>query len=324
MRDDVFSRVAAILLTVLLSACASSAPTLSTPDLVGSHDVSGAASNTKTALATPSDAAGLPNQPSDTYDPLENVNRSTLALNQRFDHSVVYPLATAYTNNVPQPVRNSLQNFVSNLAEPIVFANDVLQLRMGAAATTAGRFAVNSTLGVAGLDDVASRQKLPQQSGDFGQTLYVWGVRKSAYLVVPFIGPTNVRDLFGTTVQLVATIPAGYILPTQIASAANNLTVAGTVASPFTLLDQAGNMKQLDDSSLDFYTMLRSVVDQKRQAELQEALQESGWTAARYGPGVAAAPSGPIDLFGQGPSPRTPNREFTADAFPDSAQMPVN
>jgi phospholipid-binding lipoprotein MlaA len=317
MRGKAFFRLGAVVLTVFLSACASQ-PTLSTPDLVGAHDAPGAAKETKTALAAPSDTASLPNEPNDAYDPLEKVNRSTLELNQRFDHSVVYPLARAYSDTVPQPVRNSLKNFVSNLAEPMVFANDVLQLRMGAAFTTVGRFAVNSTIGVAGLDDVATRKNLPQQSGDFGQTLYVWGVRKSPYLIVPFIGPTNLRDLFGTTVELVATLPAGYMLPAQVASTANNVTVVGTVASPLTLLDRADDMKQLEESSLDFYSMLRSVVDQKRQAELQEALRESGWTAARFGSGVAAAPPQAFDPFSQGPSPRTPNQEFLADAFPDT------
>ena len=84
-----------------------------------------------------------------------------------------------------------------------------LQLRLGAAATTVGRFAVNSTFGVGGLFDVATRQNLPHQSGDLGQTLYVWGMRDSPYLVLPVIGPTNVRDLIGTTVEFAATLPAG-------------------------------------------------------------------------------------------------------------------
>ena len=178
----------------------------------------------------------------------------------------------------------------------MVFANDVLQLRLEAAATTVGRFAINSTVGVGGLFDVATKQKLLQQSGDFGQTLYVWGMRNSPYLVLPVIGPTNVRDLIGTTVEIAtaipafaatipayaASVPADSLLPTHIATAANNLTVAGSIATPITKLDQVDQMQQLEDSSLDFYTMLRSVVDQKRQAELDEAVQTSGWTAGPH------------------------------------------
>src|SRR4029453_16752051 len=109
----------------------------------------------------------------------------------------------------------SVENFVSNLAEPMVFANDMLQLRLNAAATTVGRFAINSTVGLAGLADVATRQKLSQQSGDFGQTLYVWGMRKSPYLIVPIIGPTHMRDLFGTTVEVVTSFPPGSFSPPQ-------------------------------------------------------------------------------------------------------------
>jgi len=185
---------------------------------------------------------------------------------------------------VPEPVRDSVENFTGNLAEPMTFANDVLQLRVGAAVTTLGRFTLNSTIGVGGLFDVASKHELPEQSGDFGQTLYVWGVRKSPYLVVPLIGPTNVRDLIGTTVDVAATIPAGgLLLPSRYATAVNNVGVAGTVTTPMTKLGEAGQLEQLEDSSIDPYTMLRSVVQQKRQAELQEALETSAWTSGSYG-----------------------------------------
>ena len=105
---------------------------------------------------------------------------------------------------------------------------------------------------------------------------------KSDYLVVPVIGPTNVRDLIGTTVDFVATIPAGGWLQsglaasqyaTQAANTANTLTVAGSIATPITKLDDVQQMQTLEDSSLDFYTMLRSVVEQKRQAELMKRWQ---------------------------------------------------
>ena len=133
----------------------------------------------------PADVASLPGDEAEVFDPFEKMNRSTFERNMRFNHSVIYPAAKAYHNVVPEPVRNSIDNFVSNLDEPFVFANDLLQLRLEAATTTVGRFAINSTVGVGGLFDVATKQKLPQQSGDFGQTLYVWGMRNSPYLVLP-------------------------------------------------------------------------------------------------------------------------------------------
>ena len=293
--------MAAVALAAALSACAggpSYAPDmLASDEPVGTASAAIATASPATTEATadvaslPGDVASLPgdvtslpgDEASEVHDPMEKMNRSTFERNQRFNRAVVYPVAKAYINTVPEPVRNSVENFTQNLSEPMTFANDLLQLRVGAAVATLGRFTLNSTVGVGGLFDVASKHDLPEQSGDFGQTLYVWGMRKSPYLVVPLIGPTNVRDLFGTTVDVAATIPAGGLLPTQYATAVNNVSVAGTVTTPMSKLGEADQLKQLEDTSIDPYIMLRSVVQQKRQAELQEALETSAWTAGRYG-----------------------------------------
>src|SRR5262249_38662037 len=196
---SIVERAVAVALAAMLSACAASGPSLPSPTLVGSRDIADKPKS-DASIAAPTDVAILPGDAGEVSDPFEKMNRFTFERNMRFNHSVIYPAAKAYHNVVPEPVRNSIGNFVSNLNEPFVFANDVLQLRVGAAATTVGRFAINSTVGVGGLFDIAAKQKLPQQSGDFGQTLYVWGMRNSPYLVLPVIGPTNVRDLLGTTV----------------------------------------------------------------------------------------------------------------------------
>ena len=316
----------ALALAAMLSACAATGPSLPSATLVGSRD---ATEKPKPSVAPPTDVASLPGDAGEVSDPFEKMNRSVFERNMRFNHAVIYPAAKAYHKGVPEPVRNSIGNFVSNLNEPFVFANDALQLRLEAAATTVGRFAINSTVGVGGLFDVATKQKLPQQSGDFGQTLYVWGMRNSPYLVLPVIGPTNVRDLLGTTVELVAptfaaaipslanVAPAGNLLPTNIATAANNVTVAGSVASPFTKLDQVDQMAELEDSSIDFYSMMRSVVNQKRQAELDEALQTSGWTAGRLGNSKgAAAPNPVVASSWQAKVPKTKEQDLVASAFP--------
>jgi phospholipid-binding lipoprotein MlaA len=324
---SIVERTVALVLAVMLSACAASGPSFPSATLVGSKDTSDKPKSTA-SITAPTDIASLPGDAAPVSDPLEKMNRSTFERNMRFNHSVIYPAAKAYHNIVPEQVRTSVGNFVTNLNEPFVFANDVLQLRVGAAATTVGRFAVNSTVGVGGLFDVATNQKLPQQSGDFGQTLYVWGMRNSPYLVLPVIGPTNVRDLIGTTVEFATAIPlfataipavaaaapAGSSLP-HIATAANNVSVAGSVATPFTKLDQADQMAELEDSSIDFYSMLRSVVNQKRQAELDEAVQTSGWTghAGNVGGGTGAdqiiAPSWPVRV------PQTKEQDLVANAF---------
>jgi phospholipid-binding lipoprotein MlaA len=319
MRVKTFSILgwaAAIALAAALSACAAGGTSMPSPELLASHNPSVEPKDTQAALNAPKDVASLPDEPQEVSDPLERMNRSVFERNQRFNHAVVYPVANAYHNSVPEPVRNSVEAFASNLSEPMVFANDVVQLRLGAAATTLGRFAVNSTFGVAGLFDVATRQNLPHQSGDLGQTLYVLGMRDSPYLVLPVIGPTNIRDLIGTTVEFAATLPAGGVLPAQIAATVNNLTVVGTVASPFTKLGQADQMQELEEGSIDFYSMLRSVVYQKRQAELQEALETSGWTAhpagSFEGPGTASATTASLLHV---PVPATKEQELVANAL---------
>jgi phospholipid-binding lipoprotein MlaA len=217
---------------------------------------------------TPRDARG-------SADNMEKLNRSVLERNQQFYHAVVYPTAKIYRDTVPEPARESIDAFTANLNEPFVFANNILQLRFPAATTTLGRFLINSTFGIGGLIDVASTEGLARQTGDFGQTLYVWGIRDSEYLVMPVVGPTNMRDAIGNGVELAAQLFVGTTLPTSAATAANYVGAAGTVASPLASLSKVEQMQELEKGSLDFYAMLRSVVQQKRQVELREALRES-------------------------------------------------
>ncbi|HET6390451.1 VacJ family lipoprotein [Hyphomicrobium sp.] len=218
-------------------------------------------------------------EPKEPADPHEKFNRSVFESNQDFNHKILYPAAKTYNENIPEEVRDRVTAFATNLSEPMVFANNVLQFRPAAAATTLGRFALNSTLGLGGLFDVAATQGMAHQSGDFGQTMYVWGYRESAYLMLPVLGPTNVRDAIGTTVEFAAGIPAATLIPTQAATLASHVNIAGSVASPLSNLSRAEDMQTLEESSIDFYSMLRSVSEQKRQAELQEALDTSILTA---------------------------------------------
>ena len=319
---SIFSRAAALLLVCGLSACASGGSLAPSPEFLASQPPAKSMNSAAAPVEAPTDVADLPEATSETADPYEKMNRAMFERNQGINHAVIYPVAKAYHETLPDPVRKSVANFAGNLAEPMVFANDVLQLRLGAAATTAGRFALNSTIGVGGLFDVASKQKLEKQTGDFGQTLYVLGMRQSNYLVVPIIGPTNVRDLIGTTVDFVATIPAGGLFQsglatsqfaTQAANTVNTVTVAGSIASPVTKLDDVQQMQVLEDSSLDFYTMLRSVVEQKRQAELQEALATSLWTAPA-GTGTAA-PAPPSTLLQRDPARAAKEEELLTNVL---------
>jgi phospholipid-binding lipoprotein MlaA len=252
---DAILRIAlAGMLATALSACASDAPPR--PQF----------------LSSPTQAAG-------SAELMEPINRSVFDSNQQFNHAVIYPLAKTYHDTVPEPVRDSIDAFAANLNEPIVFANNILQLRLAAATTTFGRFMLNSTLGVGGLIDIASTQGLARQTGDFGQTLYVWGFRNSEFIVVPVVGPTNVRDAVGNGVEVGAQFFLGAILPTATANVASHVGAVGTVASPVASLGKAQQMQELELNSLDFYSMMRSVVEQKRQAELRAALRESPLSA---------------------------------------------
>jgi len=252
--------IAALMIAAGLSACASTQGGMPRPEFLARAD--------------------QPVEPTEPSDPLEKQNRAVFESNQEINHAIIYPLAKGYNENVPEDLRDRIDAFTVNLGEPVVFANDVLQLRFEAALMTAGRFALNSTIGIGGLFDVAATQQMPRQSGDFGQTLYVWGVRDSPYLVLPILGPTNVRDAVGSGIEFAAQIPAAGLYPAGLASTvAGNVATAGTVLGPLSDLSRAGDMQTLEESSLDFYSMLRSVAAQKRQAELQEALETSALTA---------------------------------------------
>ena len=125
--------------------------------------------------------------------PTSTANRQMLAMNQE----MLRPVAEVVQTVVPRPVHDRLHDFNSNLKEPRIFVNNVLQGRFDAASKTAARFAMNTTFGLGGLVDLATREGLPQQSGDFGQTLFVWGVAEGPYMVRPYWGPTTTRDAVG-------------------------------------------------------------------------------------------------------------------------------
>src|SRR5262245_58561153 len=144
--------------------------------------------------------AGLPRDASlPVSDPNETANRQVLAANQR----ILGPVSEGVRAAVPGPGHERLHDLNSNLKEPRILVNSLLQLRVDAAARTTTRFVVNSTVGIGGLVDVAGRQGIAQQSGDFGQTLFVWGVGEGPYTVLPYLGPSTQGGGVGDVVDLV-------------------------------------------------------------------------------------------------------------------------
>lgn len=132
-----------------------------------------------------------------SFDPWEKWNRKVHHFNNAVDRTVAKPLAKAYVAVVPRPVRLGVSNFFVNLGQPVSAVNALLQGKPKQAAQALGRFALNTTLGVGGLFDPASDAHLPLHSEDFGQTLGVWGWKRSRYVELPLFGPRTVRDVLG-------------------------------------------------------------------------------------------------------------------------------
>ncbi len=134
-------------------------------------------------------------------DPWEKVNRKIYRFNEKVDHAVLRPVARGYVKHVPQKVRRGVKNFGANLREPTTIINDLLQGKVGQAGRDTLRFLINSTVGLLGIFDVASRLDLERHREDYGQTLAKWGVPAGPYLVLPFLGPSNLRDATGLIPQ---------------------------------------------------------------------------------------------------------------------------
>lgn len=226
-------------------------------------------------------------------DPLEKFNRSMFTAHQKFDRAVFRPAAMGYRHVVPKPVRDGLRNAFSNLNEPVVFLNFLLQLKFGKAAETLARFVANSTLGVGGFIDVAKRGKknLPHRDNGFGNTLALYGVKSGPYLFLPFIGPTTLRDALGGQVD-------GAVLPLTIGKPYDRLEYQlprGVVTGFDARAEADSELKALFDGAVDPYATLRSVWLQNRQGEidhLRGARRSQAQGVPGFGDPLATPPAG--------------------------------
>ena len=149
------------------------------------------------------------------YDPWERYNRRIFRFNKWVDNGLTRSVALAYVRIVPKPIRTGVTHFYQNLDQPVTTVNLVLQGHPQSACKSLGRFAVNTTIGIGGVFDPASRMHLPRFDEDFGQTLGHWGWRKSRYFLLPFAGPGTVRDRIGSLVDAEYG-PYNYIHPTYV------------------------------------------------------------------------------------------------------------
>jgi phospholipid-binding lipoprotein MlaA len=206
-------------------------------------------------------------------DPLEDANRKIFAFNQFVDRNAIVPVAKAYRAVFPDPVRDTFRDFLYNLREPLIFVNDALQGQFESAGKDVARFAVNSTIGIGGLVDVAGRWGVPYHEEDLGLTLGVWGVPEGPYLVVPVLGPSTPRDLGGQ-------IAEGFGDPWNQLVTGNPWTLywipfaRGFVSGIDTRSRYIETLADIERTSLDYYATIRSLYRQRRAALIRHEKQE--------------------------------------------------
>jgi phospholipid-binding lipoprotein MlaA len=228
--------------------------------------------------------------PTDPTDPFEATNRRILDLNFKLDDAVFKPVAKGYRAVLGPWPRQRIRNVLENINEPAVAANRLLQGKPIEAATSFMRFVINSTLGVGGMFDLESIGGPPKQIADLGQTLAVWGVGDGPYLMLPFAGPSNPRELTGLIGNGFLN-PLGYPSP-FLASLGRGVALG--------LDERERNIESIEDlrsSSIDTYARLRSLWRQHRDAELgrttvsePDVLDDPGEAAPAAGVPLAAAP----------------------------------
>lgn len=190
-------------------------------------------------------------------DPFETFNRGVYTFNDTVDRMVLKPVAQGYRAVFPQFVRTGVRNFFSNLDDITVFINGVLQFKLPQAFSDAGRFVLNSTVGLAGLFDVATHLGLEKHNEDFGQTLGYWGIGSGPYLVLPFLGPSSIRDGIGRVADYYTDVVW------RIDDKTVRYVLVGTriVSTREQLLDTE---KVLDAAALDRYAFIRDAYLQRR------------------------------------------------------------
>lgn len=232
----------------------------------------------------------------DPRDPFERQNREVLAFNEGVDAAVLRPAAEAYREGVPAPVRTGIRNVLNNLNQPVIFANNLLQARFLDAGQTLMRFYINTTAGLLGIFDVATPAGATERPADFGQTLAAYGLPDGPFLMLPILGPTNLRDAVGQGVDTLANpvgLAGGYVLGRTVNG------VVGVGRGTLGGLDlRAENLETLDAlraESLDFYARLRSVVQQRRDAELgRSGTADAAPVGVLEDPGAAPPGAGPL------------------------------
>jgi phospholipid-binding lipoprotein MlaA len=235
--------------------------------------------------------------PGQRLDPWENWNRKVFNFNDSVDRAVLKPVATAYTNVVPQPVRRGVGNFFGNFADAWSAINNILQGKFTAASQDVTRVGANTLFGLFGILDVAAEMGLEHHYEDFGQTLGRYGVGAGAYIVLPILGPSTVRDTAALPLDRLASPPAFF----QGTATQLGLTTLQIVNTRSGLL---GATRVIDDIALDRYTFVRDAYLQRRRSLIFDgdvpetpaavdggASEAAGAATANLAPPAAATPA---------------------------------
>ncbi|WP_372523832.1 VacJ family lipoprotein [Sulfuricaulis sp.] len=268
---------------ITLSACGT------VPNRPADDAAPGSASQAGTG-AGQADAQGAIEDRDNTHDPLEGFNRAMYTFNDKFDRYLLKPVAKGYRAITPKPVRKSVSNFFSNLHEPMVMLNNLLQGKPAQAASDLGRLLVNSTGGIVGLFDVATKLGLPRHNEDFGQTLAVWGVGDGPYLVLPFFGPSNMRDGPALVVDW-ETYPPNHM---KDSGTRDKMYVVEVIDKRAQLLDASDILEQA--AGQDPYIFVREASRQSRRNQIYDG-----------NPPQAAPPPGLFEDDTPAPAPRPGN-----------------
>ena len=201
----------------------------------------------------------------EVYDPLEPINRAIFSFNNAIDKVVLEPAAKGY-KKLPSPIQSGISNFLGNLKLPIVIINQILQGQVPNAIESTGRFVVNSTVGLVGIVDVATKIGLEEKDEDFGQTFATWGIGDGFYVVLPIFGPSNVRDALGTALT--------YTLdPTNAFLVSEGEAWAVPLRATINAIDYRSKIiaevNALRNNSVDFYAAVRSSYYQNRKAAIK-------------------------------------------------------
>jgi phospholipid-binding lipoprotein MlaA len=200
----------------------------------------------------------------DERDPWESFNRSIYTFNDAFDKAIARPVAEAYQAVLPDFIETGISNFFGNLGDVVVIVNDFLQFKFEQAGSDFARLLMNTTFGLLGFFDVASHMDLPKHNEDFGQTMASWGVGDGAYLVLPFLGPSSVRDTTGLVVDLAYLDPVGYVKDDE---ARWSLIALRAVDKRASLLEATRIMEK---SGIDPYVFMRNAYYQIRENQIYD------------------------------------------------------